>query len=107
MPWDNSPEKRKRDQEVYGDPEYKRNRKLLLRRAGGRCERCGKKTARLQADHVIPVTQGGTHLLANLMALCFDCHARKSATEGGGWRKGRGSGRGRPSDPPPRTGTAW
>jgi 5-methylcytosine-specific restriction endonuclease McrA len=103
MPWDTSPEKRKRDKETYGDPEYQRNRKLALKRANGRCERCGRRAARLQVDHRIPRSQGGGHGLGNLQVLCSgpqSCHAKKSAAEGGL--------KGRPGDDPyPRTGTQW
>lgn len=91
MPWDNTPEKRRRDQQVYG-PEWRKNRALALKRAGGACEhlengrRCGSRD-RVQVDHIKPVTQGGTHHLDNLRVLCLTCHRRKSAQEGGGYRK--------------------
>ncbi len=107
MPWDNTPEKRKRDAEYYGDPVYRKNRRLALKRAAGRCERCGRRTARVEVDHRIPRAQGGGHDLANLQVLCKgpgSCHDRKTATEGGGHRKGKT----RPStDPTPKTGTEW
>ena len=70
MPWTNTPEKRRRDQETYGNREYRANRKVVLARAAGRCELCGTSLRRLQVDHVIPVSQGGGHDLGNLRALC-------------------------------------
>jgi 5-methylcytosine-specific restriction endonuclease McrA len=104
MPWDKSPEDRRRDTAVYGHPEYRRNRAAALRRAGGRCELCGRRDKPLQTDHVIPVTEGGTHVLTNLQVLCSgpgSCHAAKSGREGR-----RASAKGS-ADPEPRPRTAW
>jgi 5-methylcytosine-specific restriction endonuclease McrA len=103
VPWDNSPEKRARDKATYQDPEYVRNRALALRRAGGRCEKCGRSGRRLQVDHITPVAAGGTHALANLQVLCSgpgSCHAVKSAGEGGGYRKPK-------ANPQPLRRTSW
>lgn len=92
MPWDNSPEKRARDAKVYGDPEYIRNKAIVRRRSGGRCEvtengrPCGS-TDRVQCDHVKPVAQGGTHHIENLRDTCRRHHTQKTAQEGGGYRK--------------------
>lgn len=114
MPWQNTPEKRKRDAAVYSDPEYVRNRTLARERAAGRCEcqgDCGKhdgpcrKRGVLQCDHVIPVTRHGGHELANLRMLCSgpgSCHAAKSAQEGGGFRNPRST-----ADPDPVQRTRW
>ena len=105
MPWDNSPEARRRSDATYKDPEYQRNRRIALRQAGGRCQRCGKRTTRLATDHIIPVSQGGTHHLDNLMVLCTgpgSCHARKTAQEGGGDRNGNQA-----ADPELQQRTAW
>jgi 5-methylcytosine-specific restriction protein A len=35
-----------------------------------------------EADHIIPVTQGGTDDDANLQAACGPCHRAKSSDEG-------------------------
>jgi 5-methylcytosine-specific restriction protein A len=105
MPWKKTPADRQRDAQVYGSPEYKRNRAAALRRADRRCEECGRRDRSLQTDHIIPVTQGGTHDLANLKVLCSgpgSCHAKKTATEGGGYRK-----RSTPVDPPFSPRTQW
>jgi 5-methylcytosine-specific restriction protein A len=103
MPWQKKTrEERARDQRVYGDPEYQRNRAYALRRAAGRCDKCGRPGRRLQVDHVIPLTQGGTHDEGNLQVLCSgpgSCHAAKTATEGGGYRQ--------PSDPAHEQRTNW
>lgn len=113
MPWDNSPEKRARDAKTY-DAEYRKNRAIAKRRANGRCEyledgrRCGSRD-RVQCDHIIPVTQGGTHHLDNLRILCARHHRQKTAQEGRGYRANRNRrfGRRREEDPPLAARTQW
>jgi HNH endonuclease len=112
MPWDNTPAKRAQDARTYGDPEYKRNKAIVRRRSGGRCEvredgrACGSND-RVQCDHILPVSQGGTHHLGNLRDTCGPHHARKTAQEGGGYRKtGRRGGR-READPVLASRTRW
>jgi hypothetical protein len=105
VPWDNSPEKRRRDTQTYGSPEYRRNRELARRRANGTCEQCGHRHQRLECDHIIPTTQGGTHALSNLRMICkgygtCKCHERKSAQEGRGYRAKKET---RDPSPTPRT----
>jgi len=104
--WQKSQEDRQRDAETYASPEYRRNRAAARRRAGGRCEQCRHPHGRLECDHVIPVSQDGTHDLANLQMLCAGggscrCHERKTAQEGGGFRSDS------PADPAPQPRTAW
>lgn len=59
-------------------------KKLLITRAGGQCEhkpllwrRC-PATGRLEADHIIPWSKGGTTELHNSQLLCRRHNARKS-----------------------------
>jgi hypothetical protein len=63
----------------------------------------------VQVDHVIPVTQHGTHHLDNLRVLCKPCHDKKTAQEGGGYRKGGQGRRGRKreADPVLAARTKW
>lgn len=105
MPWQKTPADREHDTRTYGNPEYRRNREIARRRAGGRCEDCGHPHPHLECDHIIPVSQGGTHNHGNLRMLCkgpasCQCHERKTAQEGGGYRKP-------PADPAPRPNTQW
>jgi 5-methylcytosine-specific restriction endonuclease McrA len=110
VPWDNSPEKRARDAAFYGDPLYRKNKAIVRRRSGGRCEvfeagrPCGSRD-RVQCDHIIPRSQGGTHNLENLRDACHAHHSKKTAQEGGGYRR-NGRGRGE-VDPPATPRTRW
>jgi 5-methylcytosine-specific restriction endonuclease McrA len=109
MPWrDQSPEDRKQSDAFYSDPEYKRNKIVVRRRSGGRCEvvedgrRCSSRKG-VQCDHIVPRVQGGGHGLGNLRDTCSDHHRAKTAQEGGGWR----SGKRRKPDPPVQPRTQW
>lgn len=115
MAWNKTAEGRRRDAATYQDPEYLRNRPIVMRRANGRCEcpgdcglehrnPCGRRDLRIQCDHIIPRTRGGGNELANLRGICSgtgSCHAKKTAREGGGYRN--------PSqaDPDPSPRTRW
>jgi 5-methylcytosine-specific restriction endonuclease McrA len=98
MAWENSPEKRARDAEHYRHPEYVRNRPLALRRANGRCEKCGRR-ARLQVDHKTPLAILVDHSLANLWGLCGTCHSAKTAADSHAARQAK--------RPAPRPRTQW
>ncbi len=104
MSWANDPEARRRAAITYG-AEYQRNRGIVLRQAGDRCEQCGRRR-RLQCDHIIPVSRGGTHHLSNLQALCTGpggCHGKKTGAEG--YRAAYGQPT--PADPEPTPRTRW
>lgn len=60
----------------------KRLRHEIFRRDNFTCQGCGAKApdVKLQPDHVIPTTLGGTDDPSNLQTLCEDCNAGKSAT---------------------------
>lgn len=42
------------------------------------CPKCGKKDVKLTADHIIPVTLGGTNTIDNIQPLCLSCNVKKS-----------------------------
>lgn len=52
----------------------------ILQRDGFTCQCCGRKApeVKLEIDHKIPVSKGGTDDLSNLWVLCFDCNRGKS-----------------------------
>jgi len=58
----------------------KKIRYLIMERDGFRCRICGRtaKETKLEVDHIIPVSKGGTDSLNNLWTLCIDCNRGKS-----------------------------
>ena len=60
---------------VPGDIRYQ-----VLASANGRCQLCGKTAAddRIEVDHVIPRSMGGSNDISNLQALCGECNRGKS-----------------------------
>ena len=55
--------------------------RLCRERAKGKCKVCKKRFAKLEVDHIIPVSQGGLTLLTNLQAICHFCHLIKGAED--------------------------
>ena len=104
MPWRNDREARRKSDAAYGDPEYRRNRPIAMRRDKWRCQLRlpGCAGAATTCDHILGLADGGTHALANLQAACGPCHGRKTASQGGGFRQP-----GRARDPKPQPRTAW
>lgn len=43
----------------------------------GKCGYCGQTPEKLQIDHVIPISGGGTNDETNLMPACFSCNNYK------------------------------
>ena len=54
---------------------WRKLRAHVIRRDGGRCQRCGSST-RLEVHHIIPAVAGGQDTPANLRAMCEACHDR-------------------------------
>lgn len=85
--------KRQRYNTAYSDPEYKRNRRILLddhiARHGWICpgatdlDHEPHPSTDLTADHIIPTSEGGTHALDNLRVLC----RRMNTSKGGSNRR--------------------
>jgi 5-methylcytosine-specific restriction endonuclease McrA len=48
---------------------------------GNRCLCCGTKDKPLTMDHVIPLSKGGPHVIANVQPLCQTCNNRKGVRE--------------------------
>lgn len=49
----------------------------VWRRDSGRCVKCGSRE-RLEYDHIIPVTKGGSNTARNIELLCETCNRAKS-----------------------------
>jgi tetratricopeptide (TPR) repeat protein len=54
-------------------------RHAVWRRDEGRCVQCGSQE-KLEYDHIIPVSRGGSNTERNLQLLCEPCNRAKSAT---------------------------
>ena len=52
---------------------YRKLRAFVLRRDGGKCQRCGGGVG-LECHHVIPLAAGGRDIPSNLRAHCKSCH---------------------------------
>ncbi len=65
------------------DARWRRIRAKFLK-AHAECVECGAPAT--VADHIVPLSQGGTNDWDNLQPLCKRCHDRKTATVDGGGR---------------------
>lgn len=79
-PWRDARSRRPRDGAGSGWSEQRRARDVI-RRHRGICHVCGEPGAD-QADHVVPLAQGGADALSNLRPIhSTPCHARKISGE--------------------------
>lgn len=53
----------------------------VWRRDQGRCTQCGSNE-KLEFDHIVPVTKGGSNTARNVQLLCESCNRRKQARIG-------------------------
>ena len=53
----------------------------VFKRDGFRCQKCGKGApdTLLHLDHIIPVANGGTNDITNLITVCDACNQNKGA----------------------------
>lgn len=51
--------------------------KELCERYGNKCLACGDAEAVLEADHVVPLTKGGSDNISNIQPLCGSCNRKK------------------------------
>lgn len=58
-------------------PTVKLTKAEVFRRDNYTCQYCGKHTAKLTVDHVIPRSLGGNHTWNNLVAACPQCNHKK------------------------------
>ena len=59
----------------YNSKQYKANRLRVLKRDDCTCYYCGSPAN--TADHIVPVSKGGTHEESNLVACCLACNSAK------------------------------
>jgi len=58
-------------------PRVRLSKREVFRRDGYRCQYCGRTSARLTLDHVLPKHQGGGYEWENLVSACPQCNRRK------------------------------
>jgi 5-methylcytosine-specific restriction enzyme A len=59
------------------------------------CRMCAEQrltTAATEVDHIVALTDGGTHAATNLRSLCKPCHSRRTARDHAFVRRWSGSG---------------
>jgi 5-methylcytosine-specific restriction endonuclease McrA len=58
-------------------PHVRLNKREVFRRDGYRCQYCGKPSAHLTLDHVLPKRYGGPYEWSNLVSACPQCNRHK------------------------------
>lgn len=58
---------------------WKEIRERIFKRDNYTCGYCGEIGKRLECDHVVPVSKGGSHDDENLVTSCFKCNRSKAA----------------------------
>lgn len=56
---------------------WKSIRDRIFERDDYTCKYCGERGKKLECDHVIPVSRGGSHDDDNLVTACFSCNRSK------------------------------
>lgn len=73
--------------------EWYRIIKAVFKRDNYTCQYCGKVGGKLEADHIIPFSKGGTDDMDNLVTACRKCNRQKrdkSVEEFLKWREAHG-----------------
>jgi len=60
---------------INADGDWRKNRKKALKRDNEQCQFCNSKN-NLEVHHILPVRDGGTNNIGNLITLCRVCHMR-------------------------------
>lgn len=68
-----------------GGRPWRRKREAVAKRDMYTCQQCGRVTTDGDADHIRPISDGGTDDMDNLQWLCrVPCHRDKTIRESGG-----------------------
>lgn len=76
--------------------EWRGLRSTVFARDDYTCQYCGARGGQLECDHVVPVSRGGSHALANLATACKPCNRSKRAKTPDEWLGRNGVGEARP-----------
>ena len=60
-------------------PHVRLNKREIFRRDGYRCQYCGRPSAHLTLDHVLPKKNGGRYGWRNLVSACPQCNRHKGS----------------------------
>ena len=66
--------------------EWSKIRTRIFNRDSFTCQYCGATNTRLECDHVVPVSRGGSSLDDNLVTACFKCNRSKRDKTVDEWR---------------------
>ena len=55
----------------------RRPKELAWNRGGGKCAQCSSNI-RLEFDHIIPFSKGGSNTYRNIQLLCEECNRKKT-----------------------------
>ena len=65
-------------EKLYSRPRIPENVRVeVWRRDGGKCARCGSRE-KLEYDHIVPISRGGSNTARNIELLCEKCNRSKS-----------------------------
>ncbi|WP_431861427.1 HNH endonuclease [Azospirillum sp.] len=59
--------------------EWLQVRRAILIRDDYTCQYCGARSDKMECDHVVPVSRGGSNDPENLVAACYDCNRSKGS----------------------------
>ncbi len=66
-------------------PEWRELRNAVFARDNYTCRYCGAHGVRLECDHVVPLSRGGTNGMDNLVTACLRCNRSKGSKNLGEW----------------------
>lgn len=69
---------------------WRRLRQRIFTRDGFTCSYCGAHGVKLECDHIVPVSRGGTSDEDNLTTACFRCNRSKRSKMLNEWERSHG-----------------
>lgn len=69
------------------DPDWRQIRSVIFTRDNFTCQYCGERGGRLECDHILPRSRGGTDEYKNLTTACFSCNRAKGTKTINEWSR--------------------